>query len=725
MAQQADTARIAQLIEAMTLEEKVGQLNMLTADMAVTGPVVSGDYMAALRAGRLGSMLNLFGAEVTREVQRVAVEETRLGIPLIFGYDVIHGHRTIFPIPLAEAAAFDPDLWERTARVAAVEAADEGLTLVFAPMLDVSRDPRWGRISESAGEDPWLTCRLAEAKVRGLQGRDLRAPSAVAATAKHLAAYGAAMAGRDYAQVEVSERSLHEVYLPPFRASVDAGVATIMPAFTDLAGVPLTANTAVLRDLVRTRWGFDGVMISDYNAIAELIPHGIAGDVAEAAALALKAGVDIDLMASAYTKGLPAALDRGLIAVADIDAAVRRVLTLKARLGLFDDPYREGAAGVLDARARKAHREAARDAARRSIVLLTNRDGLLPVAPPPRRIAVLGPLADAREEMLGPWSGAGRADDMVTFLEGMREAWPHSEIGHAKGVDIDGDDMSGIPAAFDLARHADLVILCLGEARWMSGEAGCRARPGLPGRQAALADAVLESGKPVVVLLSSGRPLTVSWLFERAGAVLATWYLGSEAGHAVADVLGGRWNPSGRLPVSWPVDVGQIPVFYARLPTGRPFDAGIRYTSKYLDIPNEPLFPFGHGLGYSRFALGNLRVDRTELRPGEAVSIEVDVANAGTVAGEETILLFVRDPVASVSRPVLELKGMTKVSLEGGRRGTARMTLTADALAFLGPDLEPRLEPGLFEFFVGPAASTNRLLKICVTLLPARPLQRL
>ena len=719
MVQQADTARIAQLIEAMTLEEKVGQLNMLTADMAVTGPVVSGDYMAALRAGRLGSMLNLFGAEVTREVQRVAVEETRLGIPLIFGYDVIHGHRTIFPIPLAEAAAFDPDLWERTARIAAVEAADEGLTLVFAPMLDVSRDPRWGRISESAGEDPWLTCRLAEAKVRGLQGQDLTTPSTVAATAKHLAAYGAAMAGRDYAQVEVSERSLHEVYLPPFRASVDAGVATIMPAFTDLAGVPLTANAAVLRDLVRTRWGFDGVMISDYNAIAELIPHGVAGDVAEAAALALKAGVDIDLMASAYTKGLPVALERGMIAVADIDAAVRRVLMLKARLGLFDDPYRAGAAGVLDAKARSAHREAARDAARRSIVLLTNRDNLLPIATAPRRIAVLGPLADAREEMLGPWSGAGRAEDMVAFLEGMREAWPQSEITHAKGVDIDGDDMSGIPAAFDLARHADLVILCLGEARWMSGEAGCRARPGLPGRQAALADAVLESGKPVVVLLSSGRPLTVSWLFERAGAVLATWYLGSEAGHAVADVLGGRWNPTGRLPVSWPVDVGQIPVFYARLPTGRPFDAGIRYTSKYLDIPNEPLFPFGHGLGYSRFALDNLRVDRTELRPGEAVSIEVDVANAGTVAGEETVLLFVRDPVASVSRPVLELKGMAKVSLEGGRRGTARMTLTADALAFPGPDLEPRLEPGLFEFFVGPAASADRLLKICVTLLPA------
>jgi beta-glucosidase len=718
MAQQGDTARIEQLIDAMTLEEKVGQLNMLTADMAVTGPVVSADYLAALRAGRLGSMLNLYGAEATREAQRIAVEETRLGIPLIFGYDVIHGHRTIFPIPLAEAAAFDPDLWERTARVAAVEAADEGLTLVFAPMLDVARDPRWGRISESAGEDPWLTCRLAEAKVRGLQGRDLRMPSTVAATAKHLAAYGAVTAGRDYAQVEVSERSLHEIYLPPFRASVDAGVATIMPAFTDLAGVPLTANTAVLRDLIRARWGFEGVMISDYNAIAELIPHGVAGDVAEAAALALKAGIDIDLMASAYTRGLPVALERGDITIADIDAAVRRVLMLKERLGLFDDPYRQGATGVLDSAARRAHRDVAREAACRSIVLLTNRDSLLPIAAAPRRIAVLGPLADAREEMLGPWSGAGRPEDMVTFLEGVRKAWPQSEITHAKGVDIDSDDMSGIPAAFDLARHADLVILCLGEARWMSGEAGCRARPGLPGRQAALADAVLESGKPVVVLLSSGRPLTVSWLFERAGAVLATWYLGSEAGHAVADVLSGRWNPTGRLPVSWPIDVGQIPIFYARLPTGRPFDAGIRYTSKYLDMPNEPQFAFGHGLSYTRFSLDNLRVDRTALRPGEAVSVEVEVVNEGDVAGEETVLLFVRDPVASVSRPVLELKGMAKIALPAGTRGTVRMTLTTDALAFLGSDLKPRLEPGVFELFVGPAASADRLLKICVDLLP-------
>src|SRR5262245_3742807 len=719
MSKQIMLNRLQKLLEQMTLDEKIGQLNMLTADLAVTGPGMPADYMAALRAGKLGSMLNLYGAELTREVQSVAVKETRLGIPLIFGYDVVHGHRTIFPIPLAEAATFDPELWEKTARIAALEAAAEGLTCTFAPMLDVSRDPRWGRISESAGEDTWLTSRLAEAKIRGFQGADLNAPTSVAATAKHLAGYGAALAGRDYAQAEISDRTFHEVYLPPFLGAVDECAVALMPAFSDLAGVPMTANGAMLRDIVRGRWGFDGVMISDYNAIAELVPHGVAADIPEAAALALKAGVDIDMMASAYTNGLPVALERGLIAMADIDAAVYRVLSLKARTGLFDDPYRESAAANLDAARRSAHRKTAREAACRSIVLLTNRGNLLPVAETPRRIAVLGPLADAREDMLGPWSGAGRVEDMVTILEGLRATWPEGEISHAKGVEIDGEDMSGIPAALHLAREADLVILCVGEARWMSGEAGSRARPGLPGRQAALADAVFSAGKPVVVLLSSGRPLTVSWLFERAGAVVATWYLGSESGHAVGDVLSGRWNPSGRLPVSWPVDVGQVPVFYNRLPTGRPFDANIRYTSKYLDMPNEPLFAFGHGLSYSRFALSSLRTSRTELRRGDTVDIEVDITNDGPVAGEETVLLFVHDPVASVSRPVLELKGMAKTSLAPGGSATIRMTLAVNDLAFLGNDMKPRLEPGRFDLFVGPSAQAEALLKTSVNLLPS------
>jgi beta-glucosidase len=712
-----DAGRLERLLGAMTPEEKIGQLNMLTADSELTGPGKPADYMAALRAGRLGSMLNLHGAERVRAVQRVAVEETRLGIPLFFGYDVVHGHRTIFPIPLAEAAAFDPALWEETARIAAVEAAADGLTMAFAPMLDVARDPRWGRICESAGEDTWLTSRLAEAKVRGFQGRDLAAPGAVAAVAKHLAAYGAAMAGRDYAQVEVSERSLHETYLPPFRRAVEAGAAALMPAFTDIGGVPLTANAAILRDLVRGRWGFDGIMVSDYDAIAELIPHGVAADLAEAAALALKAGVDIDMMSHAYTKGLPEALERGAVTMADLDAAVRRILNFKLRLGLFDDPYREAATAALTAERRATHREAARDAARRSIVLLSQKNGLLPIAEAPRRIAVLGPLADAAGEMLGPWSASGRAEEMVTFLGGLRNTWPRSDVVQARGVEIDGDDMGGIAAAVEMARSSDLVILCVGEARGMSGEANCRAHLGLPGRQAEFVRAVLEVHKPTVVLLSSGRPLVVPELIERADAVLATWFLGSEAGNAVGDVLSGKWNPSGRLPVSWPVHGGQIPIFFSRLPTGRPYAPANRYTSRYLDMPTEPLFPFGHGLSYTRFALRDLRVSATELRAGETLSVAVEVANEGQAAGEETVLLFVRDPIASVSRPVLELKGMAKVALASGERKTVRMALDADALAFPGIDMVPRLEPGEVEIFVGPSAQTDALLKTSIRVM--------
>ena len=715
MTRQDHATRIEALLGAMTLEEKIGQLNMLTADLAVTGPGMPADYMAELRKGRLGSMLNLFGAPLMRQVQKVAVEETRLGIPLFFGFDVVHGHRTVFPIPLAEAGAFDPALWERTARIAAVEAAADGLTLTFAPMLDVSRDPRWGRISESAGEDPWLTARLAESKVKGFQGADLAAPDAVAATAKHFAGYGAVMAGREYAQVELSERTLHEVCLPPFRAAVAAGAAAIMPAFNDLAGVPLTAHRGLLRGLLRERWGFEGVLISDYNAIAELIAHGVAADLVEAAALALKAGVDIDMMATAYTRALPEALARGLVAMADIDACVRRVLALKAALGLFDNPYRTKAP-VMTAERVAEHRAIAREAARRSIVLLQNRNGRLPVAAAPARVAVLGPLADIAEEMLGPWSGAGRGEEMISYAAGLRAAWPQSRIDVAIGVEAEGGDARGIAPALDLARAADLVMLCLGELRAMSGEAGSRAKPGLPGLQDEFARAVFDLGKPTVVLLSSGRPLMAPFLFERAEAVLACWFLGSEAGHAVADVITGRWNPSARLPVTWPVDVGQIPIFHARLPTGRPIDPAFRYSSKYIDMPNEPLFPFGHGLSYTRFAYSNLRAWPASLREGETLAVEVDVANEGKAAGEETLLLFVRDPVASVSRPVLELKGMAKVLLQPGEKRTVRLSLACEALAFLDGALVPRLEPGAIEIFVGPSARADALLKTAVTL---------
>lgn len=705
------TDRVVQLMRAMSVEEKIGQLNMLSAGLVITGPGDPANYMEALKNGRLGSLFNLFGRKQVRDVQRIAVEETRLGIPLIFGYDIIHGHRTIFPIPLAEAAAFDPQLWERTARIAALEGAAEGLNLTFAPMLDVSRDPRWGRIAESAGEDQWLTALFAGAKVKGFQGDGIASPLSLAATSKHLAAYGAAMAGRDYAQVEISERALHEVYLPPFEASVKAGVAALMPAFTDMDNIPLTANTAILRDIVRRQWGFEGVIISDYNAVAELIPHGVAADLAEAAALALKAGVDIDMMGHAYVLGLPKALQSGAVTIDLVDRAVERVLMLKERMGLFDDPYRDVAANFDHKARRVEYRDTALDAARKSIVLLTNRNNVLPIKRAPRSVAILGPLANAQAEMLGPWSGAGLIEDMVPFLPGLRAAWPQSEILHAPGVEIEGGDLSGIDAAVDMARRADFTILCLGEQRFMSGEAGSRGEPDLPGHQAAFAKAVLDVGKPVIVLLSSGRPLTVSWLIERADAVLATWFLGSEAGHAVADIVTGRWNPSAKLPVSWPVDVGQIPIFYARRPTGRPKTSDFRYVSKYLDLPNEPLFPFGHGLSYTRFAYSGFSAQPSEMRAGDKLTLTVTISNEGEVAGEETALFFMRDPVASVSRPVLELRGMEKVSLAPGERKTIELVLTTADMTFPGEGFAPKLEAGDFEFFVGPSAKEEALLK--------------
>jgi beta-glucosidase len=709
------TTRIEALPASMTLEEKIGQMTLVSAGQAVTGPGGPVDYLQAVRAGQVGTVSNLWGPEQTREVQRIALEETRLGIPLLFVMDVIHGHRTIFPLPLAEAGAFDPDLWERTARVAATEAAADGLAMTYAPMLDIARDPRWGRIAESPGEDPWLAARFAHAKVRGFQGSDLAAADSVAATAKHLAAYGAVTAGREYAAVDISERSLHEIYLPPFRAAVAAGVTAIMPAFHNLAGVPMTANAAVLHDLVRGRWGFEGVMVSDYGAVAELVVHGVAKDLPEAAALALRAGIDIDLMGNAYARGLPEALERGWVTMAQIDAAVRRILTFKAVLGLFDDPHRRGHG--LTSEQLAAHRALARDVARRAIVLLTNRAGTLPLPPDGGRIAVIGPLADARDDMLGPWAAGGRPEDMVTILEGLRAAFPAREVVHVLGVEIGRGDTSGIPAALDAARAADVVVLCLGEARRMSGEAASRARPTLPGHQDALAKAMLDLGKPVVVTLSSGRPLMAPWLFERADAVLATWFLGSEAGNAVADVLCRRHNPTARLAVSWPVDVGQIPIFYGQQPTGRPADPAEHYTAKYIDLPVDPLFPFGHGLSYTRFRCRDLRARPDELRPGEVITVAVEVTNEGAVAGEETIFLFLRDPVASIARPLLELKGVARIALEPGARGTVRFELSTEDLTFLGPDLAPRLEPGVFEIHVGPSAARDALLKTTVRLV--------
>jgi beta-glucosidase len=704
--------RIDRLLGAMTLEEKIGQLNMAAASRVVTGPGERRDIEEHIRAGRVGSLLNIWGIDEVHALQRLAAEDSRLGVPLLLGLDVIHGHRTIFPVPLAETCLFDADTWERTARAAAAEAAQDGIALTFAPMVDVARDARWGRIVEGPGEDPWVAAQFAAAKTRGFQGNDLRAASSVAATAKHLCAYGAVTAGREYASVDVSERTLHEVYLPPFAAAVTAGAAAIMPAFIDIAGAPMTAHAPLLQGWLRGQLGFDGVLISDYNAIAELRAHGVAPDTAWAAALALKAGIDIDMASDAYAQGLPQALERGLVGMADIDAGVRRVLRLKERLGLFDDPYRRGASGFGT-----ATRHLARDVARRAIVLLTRRGRALPISPDTGHIAVVGALATAQRDMLGPWPSAGRAEDTVCVLAGLQAALPRCRIEYLSDVGARGQDSAG-PAAIERCRHAELIILCLGENAAMSGEAASRADLGLPGEQRAWAEAILDLGKPVVALLFSGRPLTVPWLFERADAVLAAWFLGSEAGNAIADVLTGKFNPSGKLPVSWPRHVGQVPVFYAQRPSGRPPRDGERFSSSYLDVPATPQFPFGHGLSYGSFVLRELQCAPRAVTAGESVQVSVSVHNEGSVGGEATVFLYVRDVVASVERPVLELKGARRIVLGPGERGCVTWTLPVDALSFIGPDLDLTLEPGRFEIHVGQSADPTALLSSSIELLP-------
>ncbi len=728
-------SRVEGLLARMTLVEKLGQLTMSSAGFTVTGPVIAGDSTEAIRRGEVGNLLNLVGGEPVRALQRVAVEESRLGIPLLLAFDVVHGHRTLFPVPLAEAGALDAELWARTARAAAVEAAADGIAMTFAPMLDVARDPRWGRGVEGPGEDPMLASRFAAAKVEGFQGGDLTRDDALAAVAKHYCAYGAVTAGRDYASVDVSERTLREVYLPPFDAALGAGVAAVMPAFTDLAGVPLTAHRGLLRDRLRRRLGFEGVIVTDYHAIAELIVHGVAADLAEAAALALEAGVDIDMMSGAFRHGLPLALERGRVDLQTIDAAVRRVLTLKERLGLFADPYRRGKA-ALPAAVRARHRALAREAACRSLVLLKNDREVLPFGPTLRRLAVVGPLADAPLEMAGPWPGAGADDAPVSVIAGLRAALPAVQIHCAAGVPIGtpaqavAAECAGPPdypaaadsapppesdlaAALGLCESADAVVLCVGEAARMSGEAASRGALDLPGSQREFAEAVCRRaaarGVPVIVVLFSGRPLAVPWLVQAADAVLAAWFPGSEAGAAIADVLCGRVGPSARTAITWPRAVGQVPLFFGERPSGRPANRDDPYTSKYLDFPVAPLFPFGHGLTYGRFRYTGLRANRERIEEHESLEVSVDLVNEGAHAAEETVFLFTHPRTSSVSRPILELKAFAKVALAAGASGTVTLRLAGADLRTLGADLEPQFEPGAVDLLVGPCADREQL----------------
>jgi beta-glucosidase len=709
--------RVERLIAAMTLEEKIGQLTQVSlgAETIVTGPGATREpSVAEVREGKIGSVLNLVGRDRIHALQKIAVEESRLKIPLFFCLDVIHGYRTAFPVPLGEAAAFRPDLWEATARVAAEEATDDALDLTFTPMLDLARDPRWGRIVEGPGEDPHVGAVYARAKVKGFQGDDLSHPSAIAATAKHFVAYGAGTAGRDYASADISPRTLHEVYLPAFRAAVEAGCAAIMPAFLDLAGEPLSAHGALLTGLVREQWGFQGIYVSDYDAVGELIPHGVAADPQEAAALALIAGMDVDMMSPAYPTGIAGAIERGLVDLATLDATVGRVLAFKERLGLFDAPYGRGDPSRLSSRPREERRALARESALASMVLLDNRDAILPLAPTGGPIALIGPFAEAAFDMMGPWYGLGDQEVNVSLAEGIRAAFPDRAVTVVAGCDKESDDASGIPAAVAAAAAAEVVLLCVGEPAGISGEAASRMHPGLTGRQADLARAVLATGRPVVVLLTCGRQLIEPWLWDAAAATLVLWFPGCEAGNAAGDLLSGRRAPVGRLPVSWPCAIGQIPVFYAERPTGRPWREGEHFVTRWIDGPNQPQYPFGAGLGYGRVALSAPRLSAATIPAGADLTVEVDVAHVAGRAVETVVFLFLRDRVASTARPVMELRRFDRIAVAPGETKTLRFTLAPADFTLLDAKLEPVIEPGTFDVLVGESADPGGLKSVAV-----------
>jgi len=700
----ATEKKITALMAKMTLEEKVGQLVQWNSGW---GDAHRKELLERAKKGGVGAFLNFNGAASVTEVQRLALS-SRLGIPLIFGFDAIHGYRTITPIPLAEACSFDPSLAERTAAMSAREAKAAGLHWTFAPMVDIARDARWGRVAEGAGEDVYLGCLFAAARVRGFQS-----VPGFAACAKHYVGYGAAESGREYNYTEISERTLREVYLPPFQAAVDAGVYTLMSAFNDLSGIPTSANRHTLTDILRGEWGFRGFVVSDWASGEQLIAHGFAADKSEAATKALTAGVDMEMEGGCYAENLASLVQSGKVPRSVVDEAVRRVLRVKYRLGLFDHPLPDP-----DAEAKVTltaeNLALAREAALKSIVLLRNEGGLLPLRKDLKKVALIGPLGDNTADLLGSWAGKGDPKDVVSRLAGLQTAAPGIRFVVAKGCDFDADPAKtkaedrSIEEAVQVAKSCDAVILAVGENRWQSGEAAARSSIGLPGRQQELADKVLATGKPVVVVLMNGRPLAIPTLAEKAPALVEAWQLGVQAGPAIADILFGDAAPTGRLAVSFPRAVGQVPIYYARRNTGRPPLEGERgaqkWTSKYIDVHWTPRFPFGYGLTYTTFRYGSLTVT-PKVAMGGKVVVTVEVTNTGSRDGEELVQLYVGDVTASVTRPTKELKDFRRVALKAGETRKVAFTLPTSRLSFLGEDLRPRVEPGRFNVWAAPNAA--------------------
>ncbi|MEU5951638.1 glycoside hydrolase family 3 N-terminal domain-containing protein [Streptomyces sp. NPDC047525] len=717
--------RIKKLLDRMTVEEKLGQLQQLPWAVS-TGPGGSEtkDVEDAARAGRLGSVLNIFGAKSSNALQRMAVEESRLGIPLLFGLDVIHGLWTTFPIPLAQASSFDPEVTRLDAEVSAKESRSNGVHWTFSPMMDVTHEPRWGRIAEGCGEDPYLTTAFAVAKVEGYQGEKgsgLDAKDRIAACAKHFVAYGGAEGGRDYNTVDVSESRLRNHYLPPFKAALDAGVATVMASFNTISGVPAHGNSHTLTGILSKEWGFDGFVVSDWNGVDELIAHGFAEDGADAARLALNAGVDMEMASTDLAKHGKKLLSSGRISEKRLDEAVARILRLKFELGLFEHPYvdEDSAIDKPSAEARRA----ARETAARSMVLLKNDGKALPLKKSTGSIAVVGPFGDS-DDLLGTWTfpGAAKSFPSGKVLAAVKAAAPRAKVTYAKGVDPEGADTGGIPAAVAAAKAADVTVVVVGEPPAMSGEAAARSDISLPGGQEKLIEAIAGTGKPFVVVLVNGRPLTVGGWLKSAPAVLEAWHPGLEAGNAIADVLFGKVNPGGKLPVSFPRTVGQIPVHYNHESTGRPYDADNKYTSKYLDLPQDPQFAFGHGLSYTDFEIGEPQLSRDRvsaraLRKGDTLEVSVTVRNTGDRTGDEVVQLYVHDIAASIAQPVRKLRGFRRVTLEPGKSRTVRFRLGADDFGFWtnAESGEFRVEEGAVDIYVGNSSEAKAKKRLTIT----------
>ncbi|MGW7269259.1 beta-glucosidase BglX [Streptomyces sp. NPDC054864] len=726
--------RIQKLLDRMTVEEKLGQLQQLPWAVS-TGPGGSEtkDVEDAARAGRLGSVLNIFGARSSNALQRIAVEESRLGIPLLFGLDVIHGLWTTFPIPLAQASSFDPEVTRRDAEVSAKESRSNGVHWTFSPMMDVTHEPRWGRIAEGCGEDPYLTTAFAVAKVEGYQGEregedgkgerrsGLGAKDRIAACAKHFVAYGGAEGGRDYNTVDVSESRLRNHYLPPFKAALDAGVATVMASFNTISGVPAHGNSHTLTDILYKEWGFDGFVVSDWNGVDELVAHGFAEDGADAARLALNSGVDMEMASTDLAKHGKKLLGDGRISEHRLDEAVARVLRLKFALGLFEHPYvdEDDAIDEPSADARKA----ARETAARSMVLLKNDGKALPLKKSAGSIAVVGPFGDS-DDLLGTWTFPGAAKNFPSgkVLAAVKAAAPRAKVTYAKGVDAEGKETGGIPAAVSAAKKADVTVVVVGEPPAMSGEAAARGDISLPGGQEKLIEAIAATGKPFVVVLVNGRPLTFGGWLTSAPAVLEAWHPGLEAGNAIADVLFGDVNPGGKLPVSFPRTVGQIPVHYNHESTGRPYDADNKYTSKYLDLPPDPQFAFGHGLSYTSFEIGEPRLSRDHvsaraLRGGDTLEVAVTVRNTGERTGDEVVQLYVHDIAASIAQPVRKLRGFRRVTLRPGKSKTVRFQLGADDFGFWtnAESGEFRVEEGAVDLYVGNSSEAEVKKRLTIT----------